>query len=166
MAQERFSYYIQRAVDDGGLFFQQSLREDQWTKADLRVDFPNEALWNSGQLLGGIMLLSNSEKAMSFLNSTAELIEEDSFARLHDPLSAIQEVAGFRGHRHDQSVISLSAKHSEFAIIPDETYFAPHWESHGTNYPIWATRLCSGRPDLSTRLTSRILREVERRLIF
>jgi hypothetical protein len=164
VALARFVDYMEIAASDDGMFFAQKLLESHWTKGELKSDFPDESLWIRGQLLGGIFFLNNSKRAVNFVHNVVDVMARNSFEALKNPKADQPQAQGFMEHRNDQSVISLSAKQAGLPVIEDETYFAPNWYSEGSSFPIWATRLCSGNGDVSTRLSSRIRREVERRL--
>jgi hypothetical protein len=160
----RFLEYLDISESLGGLFFQQDFVESAWSKQLLRKDFPDDSAWQSGQLLGGIHFLNVSDENRELFRLLRHLAKENNYERLRDPSPVELHPSEFVAHRHDQSLISLGAKAAGLPYIPDETYFAPHWESRGEEFPIWATRLCSGNPDVSYRLTSRFRRELERRL--
>lgn len=163
-AKARFSEYLEISKSGGGLFFQQNLLEAAWTKGLLHEDFPDQALWNSGQLLGGIHFLQATPENRNLFSDLRQFARRNSYEVLRDPIASDTQSPNFVAHRHDQSVISLGVKAAGLPFISDETYFAPHWYSHGADFPIWATRLCSGNPDVSYTLWSRLRREIERRL--
>lgn len=163
-AKIRFEYYIELAMQEGGVFFQQDLVEWQWSKSALREYFSEDKHWSTGQLLGGIQILHRTEKTETYLSRALAFSLLNGGQLLKDPESHVGELLDFRAHRHDQSLISLCAKEAGMAILQDETYFAPDWEVRGFDYPIWASRLCSGNPDLSGSLRQRIRHQIERRL--
>lgn len=164
MAIARLDEYVEMTSSTGALFFQQTLPEHQWSKNELRHVFGDESDWSSGQLLGGIQILRNTSTVRDFVDLACHLSLKDEGFLLRDPDAINEQSKDFIAHRHDQSIISLLAKRGRFAVIPDETYFAPEWRKNGANFPIWATRLCSGNGTLSRRIVPRVLREIERRL--
>lgn len=140
--------------------------EHAWSKQELRAEFSGDEIWDSGQLLGGIHFLKSCQSTIDFLEESDDIASLNNFAALRDPLPGSEQHSSFVAHRHDQSVLSLGAKRRSFLSIPDETYFAPDWNGRGSNYPIWASRLCSGNPNLENTIFSRVRRELERRLPF
>lgn len=162
----RLRQYVEMSANSGALFFQQKLTEKAWTKSSLRKTFPEDSHWESGQALGGIMVLNSSPVTLEFLDHISGLARHNNYEALLEPgVDEVQDDA-FVAHRHDQSIISLAAKDTTFTMIPDETYFAPNWPQAGKDYPIWASRLCSGNDDLSGTIGNRVRREIERRLPF
>lgn len=162
----RFREYVEFSREFGSLFFQQDLREAHWTKSELREEFPRKSDWETGQLLGGIHFLTSTRDTIELLQDANEIARKSNYFALQDPESSSIQIEDFIAHRHDQSVISLSAKSSGAFHIPDETYFAPNWDEDGWAYPIWASRLCSGNPSLKHSFLGRITRQLERRLPF
>jgi hypothetical protein len=165
-AKRRFRDYLEMANESEGLFFQQNLIESAWTKRELREEFSNASNWGTGQLLGGIHFLKSCPDTIEFLEHVNQIAAKDNFAALKDPGPKSSQLSEFIAHRHDQSVLSLAAKQRSFRIIRDETYFAPEWSSSGKDYPIWASRLCSGNPSLTNNVSGRLRRELERRQPF
>ena len=162
----RFSQYLELSREFGALFFQQDLIEAHWTKSELRETFTENSDWETGQLLGGIHLLTSTPWTINLLEEANEIARESNYFALKDPATSSTQNEDFVAHRHDQSVLSLTAKSLGAFHIRDETYFAPHWELDGIGYPIWASRLCSGNPDLRHSLFGRARRQLERRMPF
>lgn len=163
---ERMGYYRALADKHGALYFQQNLLEKDWSKQSLRNWFPEDANWNSGQLLGGIHFTKSTRENLDFFGSAKLLAQSSESEALLEPSASDMQLPSFRAHRHDQSILSLMAKERRVFSIPDETYFAPDWPVTGVNHPIWASRLCSGNPDLSHTIWGRVRRQLERRLPF
>lgn len=162
----RFAGYVDVAMESNGLFFQQPLPESNWSKRSLRAIFPNDGDWRSGQVWAGGFLLRNNDYTREVIREMIKLSVQNSFEILRDPNPIEVQDSEFIAHRHDQSLLSLTVKDGDFSIIPDETYFGPNWEEDGVGYPIWASRLCSGNPDLEYSVAGRIRRQLERRLPF
>ena len=163
---KRFREYVSISKTYGSLFFQQALIESQWTKKELRATFGDIQHWNSGQLLGGIHFLTSYPATIQMIAEADEIARASGYLALQDAQPGSDQLESFVAHRNDQSVLSLTAKRHGAIAIPDETYFAPHWTRDGLDFPIWASRLCSGNPNLDHSLVSRIRRESERRLPF
>jgi hypothetical protein len=166
MARKRFSQYLEIANEADALFFQQAHLEKHWTKPTLRQHFPDPRIWETGQLLGGIQILCKSPRTTAYAEKAFDLSMQNNGELLKPFDQGVEPIEEIALHRHDQSIFSLVAKSFGFPTLQDETYFAPNWSHEGSEFPIWATRLCSGNPDLSMGLLSRARRELERRMPF
>lgn len=165
LASQRMVEYLDLAREFGGLLFQQAHLEINWTKKSVLELFPERTGWYSGQLLGGVQILCKSPRATSYIERAFELAMHNLGEYLLPELEHDGE-SELIAHRHDQSIFSLVAKSFNLAVLKDETYFAPNWQLEGGDFPIWATRLCSGTANLSDNIVSRLRREIERRLPF
>ena len=164
-ASKRMLEYFELARQSGAVLFQQELLERNWTKSSLLAQFPEGEAWDSGQLLGGIQILCKSPQATRYVERAFELAMQNLGEYLLPEPKSVGK-SELMSHRHDQSIFSLVAKSLDLAILKDETYFAPNWELEGADFPIWASRLCSGNPNLAVDVVSKIRRELERRLPF
>lgn len=119
--------------------------EKFWTKRSAieAVAGVSQASLESNQLVGGISFWPNTYKSQQILATWIDLVSQDSNKLLLDSLDSTGELEFFRAHRHDQSLMSLSAKKHGGQAILDETWFQDGWVGEATNYPIWATRLKS-----------------------
>jgi len=162
----RFSAYVDLAQRNGSVLFQQPLIEEEWSKNSLRKQFQEESIWQTGQYLGGVQLLSGTDRVRDFVRHARDLTLENGGTNLLEPREDEVQDSTFRHHRHDQSVISLAAKSHGMFGIPDETYFSPDWSTTGREFPLWATRLCSGNPNVENSLYQRGRRLLERSLPF
>lgn len=146
-SRERFHTYMRLATDTLGVAFQMShLLEKHWTKPSvLSALSATESDQESGQLVGGILLLRSSPDLADFASQLLEFACSDNFAFLTDAARSERDQLFMleKKHRHDQSIFSTMAKRNgQFTILPDETFF-PSWESTAKDFPIWATRNCS-----------------------
>jgi hypothetical protein len=99
------------------------LEEKVWTKKETaRVCEATDEAMNSGQIMGGVVVMRNTPEVRQFYKSLLELMTANKQI-LNDTRDA-SEAPEFREHRHDQSVMSVSIKshYTRAVIIPDETY--------------------------------------------
>lgn len=98
------------------------------------------------QYVGGVLIIKKTPTIMKFLNDWYFIASQ--YIYLTDERHP-NEYPEFIDHRHDQSIYSLLIKKILWSTppnspkpitIPDETYFAPDWDTKGDKYPIWATR--------------------------
>ena len=125
-----------------GQFGIENLSDREWTKMEtLQFLDPSGLLRETGQIQSGIIFLKNSLETQSFVESWLQHCLQDDFRYLRSDQNRVDG----KGHNHrwEQSILSLMVKSSKFKYIPDETYFAPNWNS-GLGYPIWAMRNRSG----------------------
>lgn len=167
LSRERFRSYLDLARENGQLFFSQpGMSELHWSKQSLRKFDSTDLVWNGDQRLGGILFLNKHESSQRFLDMALEMAMDESGEGFLDPLESEMQLPEFKEHRHDQSIISIASKAQNAYAITDETYFAPKWRVDGADYPIWATRLCSGWNLTGHSFPHRVLREIERKLPF
>lgn len=133
-ARTRFAEYERIADDDGALLFHMSDRpERDWTSEELMKRLGiSQVHASSPQVLGGVLMLSNSPRARGLVRAWNDTCLADHGRLLIAPGEAF--------HRYDQSILSCLSKVQGFRSIPDETYFAPDWRRDGTDYPVWAVR--------------------------
>jgi len=138
---QRFADYIKMVTTaktgtlDFGLFW----REHQFTKQEV-FDFfgsPPQII-NSGQLVGGILILRKCAHAMMLVNKWYDVAINHSFLFTDEKIK--EQHHGFIDHRHDQSIFSVIRKTYGANIIPNETFFH-NYERDGQYFPIWATQL-------------------------
>jgi hypothetical protein len=149
-SRNRLEYYREIAMEHSGLFMQlqngqfgiENLSDGMWTKEEtLKLLDPLHQFRDSGQIQSGIIFLKNNLETQSFVESWLQNCLMGDFRYLsYDPMQANEKVLG---HRWEQSILSLMVKNTNFKYIPDETFFAPDWNT-GHDYPIWAMRNRSG----------------------
>ena len=106
----------------------------------------NDAIEQSGQYIGGVVLLKKTSFTMQFMEKWYHMSHASNYTWLNDTKIG-EENPMFIDHRHDQSIYTLLIKTFEanhelppIVTLPDETFFYPDW-THGRPYPIWATRI-------------------------
>jgi len=138
---QRFSDYIKmvKASATGTIDFGLHWREYQFTKQEVFDFFRSpQQIVNSGQLVGGILILRKCAHVMMLVNKWYDIAVNHSFLFTDEKIK--QQHDGFIDHRHDQSIFSVIRKTYGANIIPNETFFHDY-ERDGQNFPIWATQL-------------------------
>lgn len=146
-AAQRFRNYLHLADMSGGFAFTHvsgqaginDYSEEAWGKSRLHQALDvNQELLKTNQILAGCLIVTRdaSEVVEDWL---AWCTKEDYFF-LKDPIPPETQTIRFQGHRHDQSILSVLWKESNFTTIPNETWFAPNWEETGKDFPIWTIR--------------------------
>lgn len=164
-SEARLRQYMELATETHGVFFQTQFPEQEWTKGEV-LDFfsASPSARNSGQIMGGVMLLRNSDQVQSLVREWVRLALEGGQSLFSDNTRASNPT--LIEHRHDQSVLSvmIKMKFKSMTVLDDETYFYPKWSEAGRDFPIWTTRLCSGWALTGDDILSKVIRNLERRL--
>ena len=131
------------------LCFQMRHLDIHWTKAETiricGVDTLDASVLHTGQIIGGILVLRNTAELRDFYEGRRRLLLEN-LQIIDDSPSPGGEQKGFREHRHDQSVMSLSIKSlykTRAVLIPDETFPSgtpPDWKKL-CHIPFLASRI-------------------------
>jgi hypothetical protein len=117
--------------------------EHKWTKtATLTTLSATPEDIYSCQIMATTMIMKKTSHTTAFVKEWYELCS--NYILIDDTLTK-HEHPEFKDHRHDQSVFSLLIKKYlkqdiKPVVIQDETYYWPHWQIDGIDYPIWATR--------------------------
>lgn len=137
----------EQLVDERGLLalHMPGLPEDEWTKPSVLGHFGlDDAQRSSAQILGGLVVLANDDRGRRVAREWEEHASLDGGILLRDPTDASEAGSRLRAHRHDQSVLSCLLKSHRLPSEPDETFYAPRWETDGADSPFWAMRNRSG----------------------
>lgn len=124
----------------GNLRFQMKYIEKFWTSSELFEYFKlslSSDIANSGQLVGGHILLKKNENSMAILNAFEKLLNVNSDL-ITDSYSS-EQIEGFKEHRHDQSIWSILSKIHGSIILNDETGFEDNKEEQ-YKYPFLAVQ--------------------------
>jgi hypothetical protein len=146
-ARERFDQYLELADLSGGFAFTHidgqsgidDFSDEAWGKHELHKALdPKGDVLKTNQILAGCLILTREsiDVVANWMNWSTK---EDYFF-LRDPSEASFQSSNFVAHRHDQSILSLLWKNSNFALLPDETWFAPDWADEAREFPIWTIR--------------------------
>ncbi len=164
-ARSRFIEYCTLAKVNGGVAFQLSDQlERHWNKMDtiIAVRGRLDEVLDSNQLVGGILVLNRSVETIELIQKWCDYSTAENYHFLDDSPSTADNHPDFKGHRHDQSIWSLLVKGSNFTILRDETYFPGSWQSHGRDFPFWATRNATGLTVTSDAFYAKIARKIWR----
>jgi hypothetical protein len=99
----------------------------------------NDNNGNSRQIVGGILIMKNTEKMMKIIDECINVLRTDHFL-VTDHYNKMGQCSGFIDNRHDQSILSLVRKKRGSIVLMDETYFQPFGNKESLKYPFWATR--------------------------
>lgn len=141
-AESRFYEYIKMVDEHDIISFQLTYIEKSWTTNEIFNYFNcnnDEKILNTGQYVGGILIMKKTEKVCNMINEWYNCLIDDCllFTNHYNNLQDIY----FRNNRHDQSVFSVIRKLRGSMVLQDETYFAKFGSGISMNYPFWATRI-------------------------
>lgn len=140
----RFNEYIDMLNNSNEciISFQMSHMEKKYTNKELFHHFnmnTNDANGISGQIVGGILIMKNTDKMMKIIDECINVLRTDHLL-VTDHYNKIEQCNDFIDNRHDQSILSLVRKKHGSIILTDETYFQPFGNKESLNFPFWATR--------------------------
>lgn len=140
---QRFDEYIDILYnnDNGILSFQTEHLEKKYTTKEIFNFFnvsDNEQIYNSGQLVGGILIMKKNKSLIQQIERFNDIIENDKLL-ITDHYNNTQHVY-FIDNRHDQSILSIIRKMYNPILLKDETYFIKFGSKNSLTYPFWATR--------------------------
>lgn len=142
-AQERLVQYAQIASDEGlHIMHIPSTSEAMWTHGAVMQEFGlGESAIQSEQRSAAYLLLPRDNSARVLVDEWLTwATREDGkwLTGLGLPLEGQSSV--FRGHRHDQALLSCLTKLRGIPSTVDETYWPSQWSSRGLDYPVWTAR--------------------------
>lgn len=122
-ARAKLQAYFERAAShaSGWLAFEQTrLRERVWTKSDLFEALGPQARDHAEryQVWAGCFFVRPTPRNVRLLEAWRSLCEQPHL--VDDAPSRLRNYAGFREHRHDQSILSLLLRLRGAQTIPDE----------------------------------------------
>ena len=149
---ERFNEYISMLDNSeyGIMSFQMSgnkgpgslEKEKVWTIREIfqyfNVDLNSDHA-NSGQYLGGILVIKKNTHSLKIIDLLIKALEYDPL--MYTDHYNMAQYPYFRENRHEQSVFSLIRKlYGSVVIDGDESWMQPFGEGESLKYPFWATR--------------------------
>ena len=128
--------------DEGIISFQMHHPEKYYTTKEIfqyfNVDI-NSTIANSGQIMGGLLIMKNIPKLRTKLDWIYKVYEDNHL--LVTDFYNKKQAPYFKDNRHDQSIFSVIRKLHNPIILDDETWFWGKCSlSHPEKYPFWATR--------------------------
>jgi len=96
-----------------------------WTKRDAYIltDTDSPKYYDHTIINGALSLWVKNEKTISFLNEWQRYLRDPRIVTDDPNMCGNANIAGFKEHRHDQSVLSLLAIKKEFEFFRDPTQF-------------------------------------------
>lgn len=115
--------------------------EQYWTISQLFDYFETpQHHKDTGQYLGGILLIRKNTHFMNYLSEFEKCIQYDKYM-ITDKYNKINQSAVFQDNRHDQSISSLlRKKYGSIVVEGDETFILPFGGIQSRKYPFWAIR--------------------------
>ena len=150
---KRFYEYIDmlQESDYGIISFQMSgkigpgnlERENVWTNSEIfkYLNVPiNGEFGNSGQYLGGILVMKKNQHLLKIINLLIKALYDDPLM-FTDHYTQNQHPQ-FKENRHEQSLFSLLRKiHGSIILDGDESFIVPFGGQESMKYPFWASRI-------------------------
>jgi hypothetical protein len=143
---DRLQQYIDMVTaDTSGIisFDLESLTEEMYNTERVfeyfNIPENDTAIRKTNQLMATILILRKCEASIKLVNEYYQIAitQPSLFSDEHNEYKK-QEV--YRGHRHDQSILSILRKKHGSLIIPDETYSATDYKQF-KHIPILSTRI-------------------------
>jgi len=114
--------------------------ENQWTTKEIFDIFgvdDNDDIKESGQYMGGILIMQKHDSVINLFDKCLESIRKDPLI-ITDYYNDNQPFDGFKESRHDQSILSVARKKYGSIVIPNEI------DTESTighkHIPFWASR--------------------------
>lgn len=149
----RFKEYIRKLKESeyGIMSFQMSgkvgsgklEKENNWTCKEIFKYFnidPNSDIGESGQYLGGILIMRKNKHLIKILEEVVNVLKND--VNLFTDYYKKGQHKEFKENRHEQSITSIIRKiYGSVVIDGDETFVLPFGSKESLKYPIWSTRI-------------------------
>jgi hypothetical protein len=117
---KRLYEYIHMAKrsKNGIVGFQLKYIEHEWTKMDLIEELKAHDHIESGQVMGGVLIIRKCPESVALVNKWYSIGSQYHY--IDDRPSIHPNHILFQGHRHDQSIFSILHKQSGGTILEDE----------------------------------------------
>jgi len=108
-----------------------------WTKRDCFVltNSDEEKYWNADMTNGAVSLWVKNDKNIEFLNEWQRYLRDPRVVTDDVNMCGQPNFPEFRGHRHDQSVLTILAKKYDFELFRDPTQYGNEELSKFSNSP-------------------------------
>ena len=118
-------------------------KENKWTNSEifkyLDVDINGEH-GNSGQYLGGILVMKKNEHLLKIIKLLIKALNDDPL--MYTDNYNTNQHPQFKENRHEQSLFSLLRKiHGSIVLDGDESFMVPFNSEESMKYPFWAARI-------------------------
>jgi hypothetical protein len=143
IAKNRLDTYIAlcKTMPSGNIALSMEFLEKSYTKMETlkELNANNNSMLNSGQLVGGILLIRKCEKTKQLINSYYDACQK--YNLIDDFPSKISNDPTFKSHRHDQSVFSILRKKMGVTFIHDNSWVPDMYSQDALRVPIIAARI-------------------------
>ena len=144
---QRFYEYINMFNNTtyGILSFQMSDQSEKyWTTSQIfkyfNVDDTDTEITNTGQYVGGVLIMKKNDHLREYIRLFEECIETDKYL-ITDKYNKINQKNCFKDNRHDQSISSVIRKQIGSIVVKgDESWKPPFGRGESLKYPFWAAR--------------------------
>lgn len=120
-SKNELEFFINKVKKNGSLFYAMPFKEKFWTKNIVLTSkyfLSMNNLKNTNQIQATFFILRNDNITKSLVKKWYELCVENDYLFLKDPNRQNEIQAGFKDHRHDQSVLSCMVKKMNLNIYP------------------------------------------------
>jgi len=118
-------------------------KENVWTNSQIfnYLNVPiNGEFGNSGQYLGGILVMKKNEHLLKIINLLIKALYDDPL--LYTDHYNTNQHPQFKENRHEQSLFSLLRKiYGSVVLDGDESFIIPFGSPESMKYPFWAARI-------------------------
>lgn len=118
-------------------------RENVWTNTEIfkYLNVPiNGEFGNSGQYLGGILVMKKNQHLLKIINLLIKALYDDPL--MYTDHYTQNQHPQFKENRHEQSLFSLLRKiHGSIVLDGDESFIVPFGGQESMKYPFWASRI-------------------------
>ena len=118
-------------------------RENVWTNTEIfkYLNVPiNGEFGNSGQYLGGILVMKKNQHLLKIINLLIKALYDDPL--MYTDHYTQNQHPQFKENRHEQSLFSLLRKiHGSIVLDGDESFIVPFGGQQSMKYPFWASRI-------------------------
>lgn len=113
----------------------------QWTKGDVSHALdPVGQYANERQVTSCLLVVRKCVASCALIDEWSSYANTNQHKMFDDSPSKVPNHPLFKGHRHDQSILSLLCYKHGCDMLEDETWFFKAFPSHGILYPFWALR--------------------------
>tara|TARA_Y100000287_G_C13949861_1_gene223561 strand:- start:155 stop:535 length:381 start_codon:yes stop_codon:yes gene_type:complete len=118
--------------------------EKYWTTSQIfkyfNVDDTYTEITNTGQYVGGVLIMRKNDHLREYIRLFEECIETDKYL-ITDKYNKINQKICFKDNRHDQSISSVIRKQIGSIVVKgDESWKPPFGRGESLKYPFWAAR--------------------------
>jgi hypothetical protein len=115
---------------------------EEWTKGDVLAELDPEGRFRGErQVTSCVFFVRKCAESIALVDAWLDPVMRGAYNMFDDsPSARAPDPPCFKGHRHDQSVLSLLCYTHGATFVDDETYFFRAFFPNGMAYPFWALR--------------------------